>query len=175
MYKRQPFEFEGRAGLLSGQGRRLSLNAGGRFGKFYVQGAASQLRQESFPLAESYTPHGQEDGGRRENAFRNDRKYSLKAGFMPNATDEYALSYVSQQGTKGNPPYAGTDPQQPTRFWQWPYWNKESLYFLSNTRLGSIGSLKARLFYDRFSNLLRAFDNNTYSTCLLYTSPSPRD
>lgn len=159
----QRLEFDGRAGLLSGQGRRLSLNAGSRLGRFYVQGSASQLRQEGFPLPASYTPRAQEDGGLRENAFRNDRKYSLKAGYLPNATDEYALSYVNQQGSKGNPPYAGTDPQQPTRFWKWPYWNKESLYFLSTTRLGKIGPLKARLFYDRFRNLLRAFDNNTYA------------
>ncbi|WP_232074115.1 TonB-dependent receptor plug domain-containing protein [Spirosoma aureum] len=85
-------------------------------------------------------------------------------GFTPNATDEYTMSYVNQHGTKGTPPYAGSDPRQTARFWQWPYWDKESWYFISRTALTSKSYLKARLFYDRFKNLLSAFDDNTYST-----------
>ncbi|WP_338869962.1 TonB-dependent receptor plug domain-containing protein [Spirosoma sp. SC4-14] len=157
-------EFDGRAGLLSGQGHRLNLNIGSNLGKFYVQGSASQLRQQTFPLSAQFVPQPQEDGGRRENAYRNDRKYSLKLGFTPNATDEYTISYINQQGTKGTPPYVGSDPKQTARFWQWPYWNKESWYFISRTALTSTSYLKVRLFYDRFRNLLSAFDDNTYST-----------
>jgi iron complex outermembrane receptor protein len=157
-------EFDGRAGLLSGQGHRLNLNLGTRLGKFYAQGSVSQVKQQSFPLSADFVPLTQEDGGNRENAYRNDRKYSLKVGFTPNATDEYALSYVNQQGEKGTPPYVGGDSRQVARFWQWPYWNKESGYLISNTRFGVRSYLKTRWFYDRFSNLLSAFDNNTYTT-----------
>ncbi len=92
----KPFEFDGRAGLLSGQGRRLNLNLGTNLGKFYLQGSASQLKQETYPLSSEWAPRPQEDGGDRANAYRNDRKYSLKAGFTPNATDEYAISYINQ-------------------------------------------------------------------------------
>lgn len=157
-------EFDGRAGLLSGQGHRLNLNLGSKLGKFYLQGSASQLKQETFPLSANFVPQTQEDGGNRENAYRNDRKYSLKVGFTPNATDEYTLSYINQQGTKGTPPYVGSDSRQVARFWQWPYWNKESLYFISRTALTANSFLKVRLFYDKFTNLLSAFDNNTYTT-----------
>lgn len=157
-------EFDGRAGLLSGQGHRLNLNLGSNLGKFYVQGSASQLKQETFPLSADFAAQPQEDGGNRANAYRNDRKYSLKAGFTPNTTDEYALSYINQHGTKGTPPYVGSDPRQVARFWQWPYWDKESWYFISQTALSTKSYLKARLFYDRFKNLLSAFDDNTYST-----------
>jgi iron complex outermembrane receptor protein len=158
------FEFDGRAGLLSGQSRRLNLNLGTNLGKFYLQGSASQLKQETFPLSKQFTPVTQEDGGDRANAYRNDRKYSLKAGFTPNATDEYTISYVNQQGEKGTPPYVGSDTRQNTRFWQWPYWNKESWYFISRTALTANSYVKVRLFYDRFKNLLSAFDDNTYTT-----------
>jgi iron complex outermembrane receptor protein len=58
------FDFDGRAGLLSGQGRRLNLNLGTNLGKFYLQGSASQLKQETFPLSAQFTPVTQEDGGR---------------------------------------------------------------------------------------------------------------
>lgn len=159
----QRLEVEGRAGLLSGHGHRLNLNLGSNLGKFYVQGSASQLKQETYPLSAQFTPKPQEDGGDRENAYRNDRKYSLKAGFTPNATDEYTLSYVNQRGSKGTPPYVGSDTRQVARFWQWPYWDKESWYFISRTALTANSYLKVRLFYDRFKNLLSAFDDNTYS------------
>lgn len=157
-------EFDGRAGLLSGQGHRLNLNIGSNLGKFYLQGSASQLKQQTFPLSADFVPQTQEDGGNRENAYRNDRKYSVKVGFTPNATDEYTLSYINQQGTKGTPPYVGSDSRQVARFWQWPYWNKESLYFISRTAITTNSYLKVRLFYDKFKNLLSAFDNNTYTT-----------
>lgn len=157
-------EFDGRAGLLSGQGHRLNLNLGSNLGRFYLQGSASQLKQETFPLSADFTPHPQEDGGNRENAYRNDKKYSLKVGFTPNATDEYTISYINQQGSKGTPSYVGSDSRQTTRFWQWPYWDKESWYFISKTALTTNSYVKVRLFYDKFKNLLSAFDNNTYTT-----------
>jgi len=157
-------EFDARSGWLSGQGHRLNLNAGSNFGKFYVQGSASQLKQKGFPLSEDFTAQPNEDGGNRNNAFREDTKYTFKVGYTPKANDEYALSYVNQKGEKGNPPYVGNDPLQKARFWQWPYWNKESLYFISNTEINSKSAVKTRLFYDKFSNLLSAFDDNTYTT-----------
>ncbi|GAB4028786.1 TonB-dependent receptor plug domain-containing protein [Spirosoma koreense] len=157
-------EFDGRAGLLSGKGHRLNLNIGSNLGMFYIQGSASQLKQETFPLSADFVPQVQEDGGNRENAYRNDRKYSLKVGFTPNATDEYTVSYINQHGTKGTPPYVGSDSRQTARFWQWPYWDKESWYFISRTALSPSSYLKVRLFYDQFKNLLSAFDNNTYTT-----------
>ncbi|WP_420149027.1 TonB-dependent receptor plug domain-containing protein [Spirosoma sp.] len=157
-------EFDGRAGLLSGQGHRLNLNIGTNLGKFYIQGSASQLKQETFPLSADFVAQPQEDGGDRANAYRNDRKYSLKVGFTPNATDEYTVSYINQHGSKGTPPYVGSDSRQVARFWQWPYWDKESWYFISRTALSSSSYLKVRLFYDKFKNLLSAFDNNTYTT-----------
>lgn len=157
-------EFDGRAGLLSGQGSRLNLNIGSNLGRFYVQGSASQLKQQTYPLSADFAPQPQEDGGNRENAYRTDRKYSLKVGYTPNATDEYTVSYINQHGTKGTPPYVGGDTRQVARFWQWPYWDKESLYFISRTALTTTSYLKVRLFYDTFKNLLSAFDNNTYTT-----------
>jgi iron complex outermembrane recepter protein len=157
------FEFDGRAGIMSGNGHRLNLNAGAKLGRFYVQGSVSQLKQNTYPLSKDFESKPQEDGGDRQNAYREDTKYSFKVGFTPNATDEYALSYVNQQGTKGTPPYAGSDSRQNPRFWQWPYWDKESVYFISKTHLSAKTYLKTRLYYDRFKNLLSAFDDNTYT------------
>jgi iron complex outermembrane receptor protein len=160
----QKLEFDARAGIFSGTGRRLNLNLGSRIGRWYIQGSVSQLKQDTYPLSGDFEAKTLQAKGNRDNAYRDDRKYSLKVGFTPNTTDEYTLSYVNQQGSKGTPPYVGNDAKQTARFWQWPYWNKESWYFLSKTALSGSSYVKTRLYYDRFSNLLSAYDDNTYST-----------
>src|SRR5258708_35151432 len=51
-----------------------------------------------------------------------------------------------------------------TSYWQWQYWNKQSVYLLSNTGIGSTQYVKARLYYDQFRNELDSYDNATYTT-----------
>jgi hypothetical protein len=43
-------------------------------------------------------------------------------------------------------------------------WDKDSVYFVSNTPLNGSQYLRGRAFYDRFYNVLDAFDDATYST-----------
>jgi iron complex outermembrane receptor protein len=158
-----PFEINGRAGGFSGNGYRWNVNAGSRLGKFYYQVGLSQLKQETYPLSADFKPRKFQQVDDRENAYRNDLKFSAKAGFTPNATDEYVVGYINQQGEKGNPSYVGNDPKIMTRFWQWPEWNKESLYLISSTALGEKNTLKTRLYFDTFVNQLFSYDDTTYT------------
>lgn len=157
-------EINGRTGVLSGEGFLWSVNAGSNLGKYYFQVGASQLKQNFYPLSEDWSPRKFEDGHERENSYRDDLKFSIKAGFTPNATDEYVIGYSNQQGNKGTPPYAGDDPNIATRFWQWPKWNKQSLYFVSTTAFGEKNKVKARAYYDTFVNELFSYDDSTYTT-----------
>ncbi|WP_159478345.1 TonB-dependent siderophore receptor [Dyadobacter sp. 3J3] len=157
------FEINGRAGIYHGDGYRWNVNAGSRFGKFFYQVGALQLKQESFPLSADFKKRKYQQTDDRENSYRNDLKFSVKAGFTPNATDEYVIGYVNQKGEKGNPPYVGDDSKITTRFWQWPKWNKQSLYFISNTAVGEKSKVKTRLYYDTFVNQLFSYDDTTYT------------
>jgi len=157
------FEINGRAGVYSGNGYRWNVNAGSKFGKFFYQIGASQLKQKSYPLSEDYVPRKYQTTEDRENSYRDDLKFSVKAGFTPNATDEYVIGYVNQKGEKGNPPYVGDDSKITTRFWKWPKWNKQSLYFISNTALGENNKVKTKLYYDTFVNQLFSYDDTTYT------------
>ena len=157
------FEINGRAGVFSGDGFRWNVNAGSRLGKFYYQVAASQLKQKTYPLSADFQPRRYQLTPDRENAYRNDLKFSAKVGFNPNATDEYVVGYVNQNGEKGNPPYVGDDSRITTRFWKWPRWNKQSLYFISNTAVGEKNKVTSRLYYDTFVNSLFSFDDTTYT------------
>src|SRR5262249_40527912 len=84
--------------------------------------------------------------------------------------DEYSVSDSNQQGEKGNPAYAGTDTAVRARFWQWPQWDKESFYFIGNKGLAARSYVRFRLYYDKFNNLIKAYDNATYTTQTLPSS-----
>ncbi len=90
---------------------------------------------------------------------------NVKAGYTPNETDEYSLSYTSQEGEKGAPLQVfNNPPNPPNSYWDWPWWDTDSIYFLSHTQLGDSTYLKTRLFYNTFDNALWAYDDATYTT-----------
>lgn len=161
------FELNGATGWLSG-GYRGNINIGSNLGKFYVQAGASKLNRDSFPLPGNYKPVKTEEGGWRNNSYSTDEKYSIKVGYTPGKKSEYALSYIYQHGKKGTPVYGGGDTlnslYKSPRYWQWPYWDKRSLYFISNTSLGDKGYLKTRFYYDKFKNQLNSYDDTKYMT-----------
>ena len=158
-------EFNAGAGG-SVDGYHVYGNVGTNQGLWYLQGSASYLSSEGYILPDSYTPTAIEDGGTRDNSYKEDSKFSFKIGLTPNETDEYSLTYIKQHGKKGTPPYDGTSSSVSTRYWRWPYWDKESVYFNSNTAIGSENNyyVKTRLFYDSFKNALNSYDDTTYTT-----------
>lgn len=164
---RSTLEGDVNIGFGAGNERRTAVNVGSNQGLWYVQAGASYSDADYFRLSSDFKPTATENGSRRENSYRQDSKLSLKFGLTPNATDEYAISYVKQDGEKGQPP--STDPTA-ARYWQWPFWNKESLYFVSKTALGQHEALKARLYVDKFDNEVDSFTDSSYS--VLKTSGS---
>lgn len=155
------FEGDATVGFASGNERQAQINAGTNQGQWYMQAGAAYLANDYFPMSSDFTPTTSEDGGSRNNSYRKDEKISFKIGLTPNQTDEYALSYYKQEGEKGQPP--STDPAA-ARYWQWPFWNKESLYFVSRTSLGSTEALKLRLYSDSFDNEVDTYTNDSYTT-----------
>lgn len=139
------------------------VNAGSNHGSWYVQGALSYANQDYYVLPDTFVPAKGEDGGRRDNSLTRDRKASVKLGLTPNATDEYALNLISQKGRKNDPPYAGSAAGVTPAYWRWPDWDKQSVYFLSDTHFGP-HALKLRVYRDEFTNSLEAWDDATYRT-----------
>jgi iron complex outermembrane receptor protein len=135
--------------------------------KYYVTGGVSRLEGSDFPLSDSYSPVNPtvQGKGNRNHSGSESSTGNLKFGFTPNATDEYAISYYKTQGTKQSPPYAGDTAAtgQSVRYWDWPQWDKESVYYVGHTQIGK-GYLKSRLFYDNFKNKLYSYNDDTYTT-----------
>jgi iron complex outermembrane receptor protein len=143
------------------QNHSLTVENGSQ--RWYAQANVAWSDQDYFTLSHDFVPTPAEDGGQRENSATEDLKVSLKLGYTPNATDEYAVSYQRQEGEKNTPPYAGSA-NISARYWQWPEYDKESLYFISRTALSQTEYLRTRVYYDTFYNLLRSFDDATYTT-----------
>jgi iron complex outermembrane receptor protein len=160
-------EVNASAGWLTG-GHEEGINIGSRMKKFYLQGDLSRYQRDYYNLSHDFIASKTEGGGKRDNSYNNDWRYGFKLGYTPNDRNELAIGYSHQEGSKGSPVYTGTDTlnslYKSPRYWQWPKWNKESIYFLSNSSLSARSNLKTRLFYDRFVNLLKSFDDAGYST-----------
>lgn len=133
--------------------------------KWYAQASFTRNFQDHWDLPGEYAPvtGSAEDGGERDFTRTADWRLNVKAGFTPNATDEYAISYTRQEGAK-NAALHVTDALSAQRFWSWPYWNIASVYFLSTTALGDRATLKTRAYYNTFDNLLRSFNDRTQTT-----------
>lgn len=157
---RSALEGDFNIGFGSGNERHTSANMGTNQGLWYLQAGVSYADADYFPMSSDYRPTASENGGHRENSARRDSKGSFKIGITPNASDEYALSYYQQNGQKGQPP--STDPAV-ARYWKWPYWDKDSLYFVSKTALGEHETIKTRLYLDKFQNEVDTYTDSRYT------------
>lgn len=155
------FEGDVRLGYGQENTHEANVNVGTNQGNWYAQAGVSFRDSDGFRMSNNYKSTPIENGGRRNNAQYQDSKVSLKFGITPNDTDEYALSYYKQNGEKGNPPITDSS-QGGVRYWQWPQWDKESLYFISKTAVSNHEAVKLRLFVDKFDNTLKSYTDDTY-------------
>lgn len=149
------------AGLSSDgfNGYNTSVSIGSKKEKFYLLGSISFLKNNFSSLSGNFTPGTNEDGARRENSATNDLKFSAKAGYTPNQTDEYSLNLIIQDARKGIPP--GVEGNQ---FRSYPEYDKKSLYYRSRTYMGAETTIDITAFYDNYYNIMSQFDDNTYTT-----------
>jgi len=141
-------------------GSNVFARLGTRQDTFYAQASGAWTEQDHFTLSKDFVPTPSEDGGERAFSDTEDWRINLKAGYTPNETDEYSLSYTKQEGDK-SAPASTTDPLNQQRYWDWPYWNIENLYWLSTTRLDDPSelTLKTRAYYNGFDNGLFSYDD----------------
>lgn len=175
----EAFEAEARAGIVT-TGNLDDLNqwssyayAGTRQKGYYAQLSGTIVDQDHFSLSDDFSPYSSrpfdarypyEDGGIRENSDFRDWRVNAKIGLTPNATDEYTINYTFQSGEKNAPLHVAKEQLQTQRYWQWPWWDIQSLSWLSKTQLGDASYLKTNVYYNTFENRLSSFDDATFSS-----------
>jgi iron complex outermembrane recepter protein len=160
--KKPTKELEGAisGGVFTGGGKKSYINLGSNQGKYYVQASGSYLERDNYPLSKDFSQTTLQNSDKRVHSDTEDKKINLKFGYTPNDTDEYAINYINQKADKSVPStvYLTDSP----KYWDWNYWDKESVYFLSKTDFKYF-YLKSRLFYDKFKNSLSIYTDKTYS------------
>jgi len=160
-------EAEGRATLTLDNdadyaGYTVSGLVGAKRESWYAQASYARSFTDHWDLPNDFRPTVNENGGARDLSRSKDWRVNAKIGFTPNATDEYALSFIRQEGAKHAPIH--TTATTGTRYWDWPYWTIQNIYFLSTTGLGDRATLKTRAYYNRFKNGLDSYDDATLTT-----------
>lgn len=135
---------------------------GTRQDMWYAQASYTRSYTDHWDLPGGYVPTNNQAAGERDFSETEDWRINAKIGFTPNANDEYSISYTRQEGSKNAPLHVTDTATQ--RNWSWPYWNIDSLYFLSRTALSDDLLLKTRVYRNSFNNLLSSFDNRTQSS-----------
>lgn len=162
----KPLEAEANLSAKLGEGGQYEgytayTNVGGKQNQFYWQASFEQRKLDDWRLSHNFKPTVAENGGRRNNTDKKDWRANLKAGFTPNATDEYSLNFVKQEGEKhGIGAVTGTSA---ISRWDWPKWDVWSLYWLSHTQLGEKSYVKTKAYYNSFDNDLFAYRDDAYT------------
>ena len=155
MRPRSELDVDATAGFGSGGTKQVNANVGTLQDNWYLQAGVSYFERDYVRLSEPYVgvdALNRDVDSRRYNYHTEDRRGSVKIGYIPNAADEYVLSYSRQEARKF--PTNDGDGFKPTE-WEWPAWDRETVSFVSNTRfLNDKFYVKPRVYYDKFKNTM---------------------
>jgi iron complex outermembrane receptor protein len=145
----------GRSGY---QGGKIYGRLGTRQDAYYLQASGAYRNFLGWDLPGSFTPTAIENGGRRDHTNARDWNVNLKAGWTPNATDEYSINFSKQKGEK-DAPYSLTTPLASQRYWTWPYWNVQHLSLNTHTQIAPNAYIKTKAYWSRYDNSITSYDN----------------
>jgi iron complex outermembrane recepter protein len=141
-----------------------SLNLGSKMDEWYFLANFSVVNRNYMSLPSSFETNEIESEKKRNNSYTKDVMNEIKIGFEPKAGHEYVLSYSAVRSKKGVPVYMGNNPSTKARYWQYPDWDKDCFYLHTKSPLSEKYILKTRWFYDKYYNVLKSFDDDTYSS-----------
>ena len=135
---------------------RQSFDIGTNQGKFYVSAGISHTNRDQVPLSSSYKGTAAQPRGDKLNSYYKNVTAKLKAGIQPNENHEYSLNFIYQRGERG-----GLFSSSGGNWWEWPHYDKKTIYLLGTSYFTPNLSLNTRLYYDNFYNILNIYGKQT--------------
>jgi iron complex outermembrane receptor protein len=171
------YEGEMLIGGYSGDGFLSSIRLGSRMGHYFVQGSLDWMQDDYIPLSGNFVTNVAQPNDQLNYSYSHDAKYTGRVGWTPNGKGEYVFTYLNQKAKDGMPLNTGNDPLNGNdcspstltsatlydcylntggmyTFRSWAFWDKTTYYFHSDTPLGGKSSIKLRVFYDQYPNLM---------------------
>jgi iron complex outermembrane receptor protein len=139
-------------------GQRSFAMIGTRQDLYYLLASGVWDSTVGFDLPQSFTPTVNQGSGLRNHSNSSDTSLNLKAGYTPNATDEYSINFLRQDGAKGVP-YSVSWPIASQRNWVWPFWNTQSLALNTHTAIDDTTYVNSKIFWNRMDNSIDSFSN----------------
>jgi iron complex outermembrane receptor protein len=139
-------------------GQRAWARLGTRQENYYLQAAGAWDFSRGWALPDAYQGNAIQGAGLRDDSGRRDASLNLKAGYTPNATDEYSINFLRTDGEKAAP-YAVNYDITKQRYWTWPYWNTQSLALLTHTVIDPTLYLNTKVYWNRFDNALNMYSD----------------
>lgn len=148
----------------------LNINLGTRIDKFYLTVNGGYLDSGGYGLSDNFNPVTPtatqklniQTKGKRNNSDVFQTNVSTKLGFLPAEGHEYAIGLNRVNNTNGLPPNI-YDVDKSARYWRFSDLDKTTYYLLGDTKITDGLSLKTRLFYDTYYNVLDMYTDPTYT------------
>lgn len=138
---------------------QIAQSISGEHGGLYI--SSSYARSTGFRLSSSFKPGINEDGGKRENSNYSRLNLFGKLSWTPKEEQTYSLAMGYYSSEYGIPAHTDMSIAKFRRFIDWGKY-----YFDANGQIntGARISLKFKLFYHRYNNIMQDFADNTYQT-----------
>jgi iron complex outermembrane recepter protein len=138
-----------------------AVEASGGTERLRLTGSGALERAESFSLSGGFVPTRNEEGGARANSGYDRRRAGLRAQYLINESHQVGLNLSGTDNRFDVPPNAmAASP----RYWRFPVWRKGLASVNTQHVVGHGVGLRTAWFYDRYRNVLRSFDDDTYTT-----------
>ena len=125
---------------------------------FWISGGYRE--SDGFELSEDFAAQRNEDGQRRENSFYEKSSVSLKLGWEKEKYNLIAFyNYIDNE--KGIPPHVSSSNP---RYWRFTQWERWMAALAGEYEIANNFSIKGRIFYDKYDNTLKSYDDASYTT-----------
>ena len=145
-------EIYGGYSFISNNEHRLKAQVGSNLGQWYFQVGYDFTNRDSLNLSSNFKPTTLQPHNKKIGSNYQNHTLRAKVGYEPNENHEYSLNFIYQKGDKGGLIGASGDKQN---LWEWPQYDKITLYVLGNSRFNDMVSLNTKLYYDSFYNILK--------------------
>jgi len=123
--------------------------------------STSHRESEGFRLSRKFKPQRNESGGLRENSYYEKQAFSLKLGWVREERHQPSLIFNYIDNEKGIPAHvSNTKP----RYWRFTEWKRWMVALADQLKISDELSIKGRVFYDKYDNTLKQYDDATYTT-----------
>lgn len=130
--------------------------------RWYAQANFAYDKRDYIRLPHTFKPiEGVQESNHLLNSDREDATFNVRVGVTP-GDDEYAIAYSMIRANKGVPVYLGDNGKR--RFWRYDPWDKDEVLFHTRTVASTFGILESRVYYDRYYNVVRSYDDISCTT-----------